>query len=162
MGRRNGAISSTGRTLRSSKNARTPSSWTLLLVEVRLIILEQLSRQQHRGWTSCAAVCKEWQAFVEPKNFYRLRLKASCLDEFEHMAKRRRDLVKHLWLNIELPRYTCRCCQRSPGRSAYPPPHIHALFRNAVVKLFSVLSTWQPTGDLVLELNAYSPSDSEH
>ncbi|KAK4191903.1 hypothetical protein QBC35DRAFT_448095 [Podospora australis] len=30
------------------------------------------------------------------------------------------------------------------------------------IKLFSVLSAWQPRGRLVLELNASSPSDSEH
>ncbi|KAL2817456.1 hypothetical protein BDW59DRAFT_133289 [Aspergillus cavernicola] len=31
-----------------------------------------------------------------------------------------------------------------------------------MLKLFSALSTWQPTGRLILELNAYSPSDKEH
>jgi hypothetical protein len=29
-------------------------------------------------------------------------------------------------------------------------------------KLFSILSTWKPANALVLELNAHSPSDSEH
>ncbi|KAI1499094.1 hypothetical protein F5X99DRAFT_411416 [Biscogniauxia marginata] len=31
-----------------------------------------------------------------------------------------------------------------------------------MLMLFSILSTWKPTGCLVLELNAYSPSDSKH
>ncbi|GAW25184.1 hypothetical protein SAMD00023353_0203520 [Rosellinia necatrix] len=35
-------------------------------------------------------------------------------------------------------------------------------FGKAVTRLFSILNTWQPTGRLILELNASSPSDSEH
>ncbi|KAJ3560184.1 hypothetical protein NPX13_g9390 [Xylaria arbuscula] len=35
-------------------------------------------------------------------------------------------------------------------------------FGKAITRLFTILNTWQPTGRLILELNASSPSDSEH
>ncbi|KAK4236892.1 hypothetical protein C8A03DRAFT_16520 [Achaetomium macrosporum] len=156
-----------GRVLRSAKKARTgptdnsrPSSWASLPVEIRDMILEEISRQKHRGWASCAAVCKEWQVFIERKNFCRLTLRASCLEELEHMVIRQRDLVQHICLNVELPRYTCYCCQRT-GTWSSVLRH-SSIVRAAMLKLFSVLSARQPTGCLTLELNAYSPSDSEH
>jgi hypothetical protein len=37
-----------------------------------------------------------------------------------------------------------------------------SIIRAITLKLFAVLSTWQPTNRLILELNAYSPSDSKH
>lgn len=145
---------------RSVEKARTSSSWDSLPVEIRFMILEEISRQKHRGWTICAAVCKEWQIFVERKNFHRLTLQASCLQELEYMVIRQRDLVQYIYLNIELPRYTCRSCQKVESLS-WIRSHSSTI-RDTVLKLFSVLSTWQPTGRLILELNAYSPSDEEH
>lgn len=117
-------------------------------------------RQKHRGWASCAAVCKEWQASIERENFRRLKLQASCLEKFQSMPIRYRDLVQHICLNIELPRYTCRSCRYPESYSRI----YHSIARNTVLKLFSALSAWQPRtgGRLTLELNAYSPSDSEH
>jgi hypothetical protein len=40
--------------------------------------------------------------------------------------------------------------------------HKSTIFRRAILSLFSILSTWQPTGRLTLELSASSPSDSQH
>lgn len=67
------------------------------------MILEEISRQKHCGWASCAAVSKEWQVFVKLKNFHRLNLQTSCLEELEHMVIRQRDLVQLIWISIELP-----------------------------------------------------------
>lgn len=157
MSKRHGDNAFYGRMLRSAKKARTSSSWASFPAEIRLMILEEISRQKHRGWTSCAAVCKEWQIFVERKNFHRLTLQASCLEDLEYMVIRQRDLVQYIYLNIELPRYTCRSCQQGSWTSRHS-----SMIRATVLKLFSVLSTWQPAGSLILELNAYSPSDKEH
>ncbi|KAI1359884.1 hypothetical protein F5Y08DRAFT_349266 [Xylaria arbuscula] len=134
----------------------TPFPWASLPADIALLILEEISRQKHRGWALCAAVCKAWQVIIEPKNFYQLTLQASCLDEFEYFVIRQRPLVHHICLNIKLPRYACPTCQRNAM-----PKH-SSNFRKAVTRLFSILSTWQPTGRLILELNASSPSDSEH
>lgn len=160
MSKRQGDDVSCERMFRSAKKARAGSSWASLPVEIRYMILEETSRPKHRGWASYAAVCKEWQVFIEGKNFRRLNLQASCLDKLEYMAVRQRDLVQYICLNIELPRYTCPRCRLTESRS-YTPRH-DSIIRDATLKLFSVLSAWQPTGRLTLELNAYSPSDSEH
>ena len=145
------------RTLRSAKGAKISSSWASLPPELRLMILEEIAQQRHRGWSSCAAVCKEWQTFVERQNFHQLKLRVSCLEELQDMVIRQRGLVKHIWLNIEFPRYTCRSC-----RTGGPLGRHITIITRAIHKLFSILSTWKPTGRLILEINAYSPSGAEH
>ncbi|PGG96368.1 hypothetical protein GX51_07863 [Blastomyces parvus] len=151
-----------GRIVHDSKGlrTRTDGSWASLPAEIRLTILEEISRQKHRGWASCAAVCKEWQVFVEAKNFRRLTLQTSCLEEFKYMVVRQRGLVQYICLNIELPRYTCRSCQCTESGS-WNSRH-NSIMRDAMVKLYSALSTWEPAGRLVLEITTYSPSDSQH
>ncbi|KAK2805732.1 hypothetical protein FQN51_009235 [Onygenales sp. PD_10] len=140
-----------------AKRTRPGGSWASLPAELRLMILKEISRQKHRGWSSCAAVCKEWQVFIGGKNFHSLKLQASCLEELKCMVVRQRDLVQHICLNIELPRYNCRSCQSTASKSRHS-----TFFRDTMMKLYSVLSTWQPAGRLILEITAYSPSDSEH
>lgn len=77
------------------------------------------------------------------------------------MVIQQRKLVKHVWLNIELPRYTCRSCQWTESGSG--ASRNDSIIRKAVSKLFSILSTWDPVGiGLILELSAQSPGDSEH
>lgn len=124
------------------------------------MILEEISLQKCRGWSSCAAVCREWQNFVERKNFFRLKLKTTCLDELERIVVRQRDLVGFICLNIEFPRYTCRYCADSYMWTCSRGDN--TIVRGTLLKLFSILSTWQPAGRLLLELNAFSRSDSEH
>ncbi|EAT83669.1 hypothetical protein HBI56_064520 [Parastagonospora nodorum] len=132
--------------------------WLSLPADICLLVLDEISGQKHRGWAQCAAVCKEWQAILEPKNFSQLALEPSCLDNLETLVIRQRPLVQHICLNIDLPGYTCRSCERSDTMSSRRP----TIFRRAILRLFSILSTWQPTGRLTLELSASSPSDSQH
>ncbi|KAH6996280.1 hypothetical protein BKA56DRAFT_627863 [Ilyonectria sp. MPI-CAGE-AT-0026] len=134
------------------------SSWALLPPEIRLQILEVVLRQGGRG--SCAAVCSEWKAFIEPQNFYRLELQVPCLEQLGHMTTRTAGLVRQIRLNIELPRYSCRSCQWPESRSR--KSQHSSIFRAAIQKLFTVLSAWKPTDRFVLEFNTFSPSDSEH
>ncbi|KAF2012461.1 hypothetical protein BU24DRAFT_484101 [Aaosphaeria arxii CBS 175.79] len=137
--------------------------WASLPADIRLLILDEISDQKYRGWSVCAAVCKEWQAIIEPKNFCQLALKTSCLDEFEYLVIRQRPLVQHICLNVELPRYACPTCQQDVTVPEVTVPGCTSdIFWKAVLRLFSTLSTWQPAGRLILELNASSPSDSEH
>ncbi len=67
--------------------------WASLPAEIRLLIFEEISRQKHHGWALCAAVCKEWQVFIERKNFHQLALQTSCLDGLEQLVIRQRPLV---------------------------------------------------------------------
>jgi hypothetical protein len=124
------------------------------------MILEEISHQKHCGWALCAAVCKEWQVVIERENFCRLTIQESCLKELEHIVIRQRSLVRYICLDIKLPRYACRSCQQSSSMACISK--YSSLVRDAIVKLFSILQGWQPTGHLILELSAFSPSDSEH
>lgn len=147
---------------RSSPKVKTDTtSWTSLPGEIRYLILEEISSQKYFHWTSCAAVCKEWKNFIEPRNFGRLKLQPSRLDEPEDMTRRTKSLVQYICLNIQLPRYDCRYCEGTEPESH--TMQSASIIRKAILGLFSVLSTWEPTGrGLTLELNAYSPSDSKH
>ncbi|GAB1312162.1 F-box domain-containing protein [Madurella fahalii] len=134
--------------------------WFSFPAEIRLIILELLA-QENRGLSSYASVCKEWMEVIEKKNFCRLKLRPSCLDDLEHMVSRRRRLVRHIWLNIELRPYTCRSCQWTESSSWMSSNN--TIISRAISKLFTILATWSVAGDgLTLELSAQSPSDTKH
>ncbi|KAJ3466629.1 hypothetical protein MRS44_004193 [Fusarium solani] len=135
------------------------SGWSLLPPEVRDIILKFLTH--HNNIAPYATVSKEWQSVIEKKNFGRLKLHPSSLDSLQRLTEQQQGLVKHIWLNIELKRYTCRSCRKMESlTSIYANNKIMA---EAITRLFFLLANWkQNGGGLTLELNAYSPSDSEH
>jgi len=162
-----------------STSTRTATTqWSSLPLEIRQKILETFMQQKTPGWSSIASVCKEWQFFIEKQNFRRLKLipsletaqtEPSCLDVFKSNTKQREHLVRHIWLNIELPKYTCRNgtpapvrnCDRQEGEPT--KSWNSSAISQEIWKLFSILSTWRPRADgLTLELNTYSPSDSKH
>ncbi|KAL1882517.1 hypothetical protein Plec18167_002933 [Paecilomyces lecythidis] len=135
------------------------SPWASFPAEIRLMILESLTEEI--DGLACAPVCKDWQTFIENRILSRLKLRTSDLDYLEHITARQRRLVKHIWLNIELRRYTCRHCQRR--ESSLWRADNSSLINDAIMKLFSILSNWGSTDDgLTLELSMQSPSDSEH
>lgn len=144
--------------LRSTKPE--PVYWLSLPAEIRLMILDFFTRQKSPGWASYAAVCKEWQFFIEKRNFHRLKLQGSCLDEFNRIVIRQRYLVHHIRLDIRLPKYSCRSCENT--ETLLWESRKCSIIRDTIWTLFSILSTWDPASDLTLELKAYSPSDSEH
>ncbi|KAI8626437.1 hypothetical protein F5Y19DRAFT_478553 [Xylariaceae sp. FL1651] len=85
--------------------------WSSLPPEVRLMILEIVvthSRKYHQQ-SACAAVCREWQYFFEKHIFHRIILHQSDIHEFSQLflpqQQRRWQVLKHIWLRIELPRY---------------------------------------------------------
>ncbi|KAH7255473.1 uncharacterized protein BKA55DRAFT_592774 [Fusarium redolens] len=88
---------------------------------------------RQRRWGCASAVCKQWHALIAPKNLNRLELNRASAEGLKTIILQRH-LVHRLYLNIELPTYTYR-------RS---------------------LETWEPTNRITLELNVYSPSDSDH
>ncbi|KAI1469211.1 uncharacterized protein F4812DRAFT_470273 [Daldinia caldariorum] len=134
-------------------------AWTSFPAEIRLIILATIANQKHPGWASPASVCREWQHVLEKANFHKIKLRVPCLDEFEHIAApQKRELIRHICLNVELPRYTSTCCSKRRSPSA----RISSIVSDGIWKLFSILSTWGPANNLALEINVYSPSDCEH
>ncbi|KAL7620502.1 hypothetical protein AAE478_009497 [Parahypoxylon ruwenzoriense] len=135
------------------------SAWISFPAEIRLMILATIAYQKYPGWASLASVCREWQHVLEKVNFYKIKLRVSCLDDFEYIVSpQKRGIIHHICLNVELPRYTSTCC--SKRRS--PSVKISSIVSDGIWKLFSILSTWGPANNLALEINVYSPSDCEH
>ncbi|KAK4153544.1 hypothetical protein C8A00DRAFT_43548 [Chaetomidium leptoderma] len=162
--RRHGVI------LRGSTMAKS-RPWASLPAEIRLKILEEIAQQKHAGWASLASVCKEWQFVIAKENFRQLKLRPSCLDDFERLIVRQRHLIRHIQLEIELPRYSCQHCKRHASMRSIDQENL--FISRGIWKLFQILGTWESarhrhtahnglTNGLTLELNAYSPSDTEH
>ncbi len=139
-----------------------PACWTALPSEIQLLILEAVIQQKHPGWSSSAAVCKEWQFVIERENFQQLKLHVLCLDDFERITLRRQHLVRHISLDIELQCYTCLTCSHFEFES--DRRENSSTVSHGIWKLFSILSGWTTTEQkgLTLELSAYSPSDINH
>jgi hypothetical protein len=135
-------------------------------MEIRIMILEALVQQKHPGWPSLASVCQEWQLVIASRSLRQLKLQMSCLDGLGRLIVRRRHLVHHIRFEIELPRYTCRCCNREVSLTV--TKHDNSIISEGIWELFHVLSSWnleeqtRIASGLVLELNVYCPSDSKH
>lgn len=133
--------------------------WTSLPAEIRLMILSTVAYRKHPGWALLASVCREWQYVLEKVNFYKIKLGLSCLDDVEYfISPQKREMIHHICLEIELPRYTSTCCSKKRTPSA----KISSIVSAGIWKLFSILSTWKRASHSALEINVYSPSDCEH
>ncbi|KAK5627325.1 hypothetical protein RRF57_003040 [Xylaria bambusicola] len=152
--------------MRTRSETRQRSSWSYLPPEIRLMILETIAQQKNPGWAPNAAVCREWQYTLEKFNFRKLNLRLpcpddfQCLENFQHIATTRRELIRHICLNVELPRYTPNCCSEGPA----PSVMVSSIVSRAIQKLCTILSTWESEDDLelALEFNVYDPNDCEH
>ncbi|KAK3298914.1 uncharacterized protein B0H64DRAFT_85584 [Chaetomium fimeti] len=137
--------------------------WDSLPREIRLLILETLVQDGCR-LSRLVTVSREWQTDLERYNFARITLTPARLVDFGFMVHRNRALVRYIWFCLELDDYDCTiCAPDSRDEEAFDITDtdkcpITPSFQN----LFSTLSTWEPRGDLVLDISIYSPSDSEH
>ncbi|KAL2015916.1 hypothetical protein VTK56DRAFT_4554 [Thermocarpiscus australiensis] len=142
-------------------------SWDGLPREIRLLILEALTQD---GCTlgRLATVSREWQTDLERYNFARIKLTPSRLVDFGSMIHRNRALVRYIWFCLELDDYDCTTC--APAHATLTELEEafaigdtdHCPITTAFQSLFSILSTWEPKGGLMLDISIYSPSDSEH
>ncbi|ETS05678.1 hypothetical protein M419DRAFT_5995 [Trichoderma reesei RUT C-30] len=154
----------------SGNASREAAHWDGLPREIRLLILKILMEDDSACRLSClATVSREWQAEVERYNFGRLRLTPARIVDFGSMAYRSRALVNHIWFCLELEDYGCSKCAPPSGRTVEDWSHAYAVtdtshcpITSAFEHLFSALSTWEPNGDLTLDISVYSPSDSKH
>ena len=79
------------------------------------------------------------------------------------MVIRQRDLVRHIEFIIELPEHSCSSCEIYVPEEFLEESPKQTIIGDGIFKLFSVLASWKlATGGITFELNAYSPSDSEH
>lgn len=138
-------------------------SWYNLPPEIRNKILFTLVEDKSRKLASAAAVCHGWQAVIEPHTFANIRLTPSRLTELNSMTRRSRSLVRYLWFCIELPRYQCTECDYMAHNPVFGTSDSEGkLIEEAFQSLFSALSSWEPSGDLTLDISLYSNSDNEH
>ncbi|PTD12127.1 hypothetical protein FCULG_00004911 [Fusarium culmorum] len=128
--------------------------------EIRNNILLQLSRINNT--VIYASVSTEWRRVLEKSNFRHLRLHQGCLEFLDQLSEEQTAQIDHIWLNIELTTYTCRVCRK--WESLTQNYKNDRVIEGAVVRLFSILAKWKhdEKRHLTLELNTYSPSDSEH
>ncbi|KAF4970960.1 hypothetical protein FSARC_2063 [Fusarium sarcochroum] len=119
-----------------TENTDIMPTWDFLPYEIRGIILTFLLR--HDSIAPYAAVSEEWRDAVEKKTFHRLKLHPSCLDRLEQLDERQIESVT--WYSTN-----------------------NKIIKTAITRLFNILESWELVkGGVTLELNAYSPSDSEH
>ncbi|KAL7926411.1 hypothetical protein ACQKWADRAFT_328219 [Trichoderma austrokoningii] len=134
-------------------------SWVSLPAEIRLQILESIAHEKPYGWSSLASICKEWQYVFEKENYKKLKVRSSRLGQFESMVPLyKRHFIRHIWFDIELPRYKTRCC----SRRCSSVKNMGRTVTKAIRKIYSILSTWKADNGLTLELNVVSPTDREH
>ncbi|KAM0245943.1 hypothetical protein ACHAP5_005096 [Fusarium lateritium] len=143
--------------------------WDSLPLCIRENILEYVTT--HEGIAQYSTVSEEWRCAVEEKTFCRIRIDTPAFANFPYaspnlrslngLLKRQRGLIRHIWLNIALQRYNCPdCCRKELPVERDINTRIMEI---AIVDLFTVLMGWEHTEEgLTLEINAYSPSDSNH
>lgn len=118
-------------------------------------------RQRHQK-SAYATVFKEWQIFFEKHIFHRLVLRQSDIKRFGQLFQcQRRALLQHLWLRIELPKYSH---DMSLTYEIDAEEHNNnQIATKAVLRLLEILSSWERNdAELTLELSVHSPSDSKH
>ncbi|CAG9991675.1 unnamed protein product [Clonostachys byssicola] len=127
-------------------------SWSRLPADILFRILELLLDDD----TSCAgaaAVSRQWQAVIEPRNFARIKVTPSRLADFDSMTYRNRHLVRYLWLCLELEEYSSMLSDLTNADNHLIATSFQTLFEN--------LSSWDPHGNLTLDISIHSPSDAK-
>ncbi|KAJ5119112.1 hypothetical protein N7448_010820 [Penicillium atrosanguineum] len=132
--------------------------------------LAGLFNVQQFNWHVYASVCKQWQAFVERKNFTDIHLTPARLPEFcrifglsshepSSLSKYRRRLLKSLTFKVVLPEYDVETRARVENKT--DRNQNSQIFTDGVKALWEVLSTWPESSQrpLSLRLCAQSPSD---
>lgn len=128
------------------------------------MILEELGSLAHgkHSLAGLASVSRQWQTFFEPQIWQTLNFQSPTLDRTlmkRYITDTRKPLVKKISFHLWLREYSCDDCdQPEDARTATSND---ASFIRQLTALFSALSSWK-TGGLTLELNASSPSDSQH
>ena len=128
--------------------------------EQRNMILDNVAvDNKHPGYGALTSVCKEWQAFLEGPNFRHLHIKQYDLNQFKSIMldPQKRRLVRHISFDMELPsRVAPGASQRSQREGS-----VAATFGAAMLRLYTILSKWEPDAGLTLELKATYLGDAE-
>lgn len=142
------------------------SSWDRLPYELSHKILQILAEDEAKShlMAEYAVVCKSWQAEIEKATFGTLTVKQTDLPQLEeYVTGRRRVLLRHLWLRVELPEYSRR--SRQVPENEQDQEENNFKYSMALYDLFKVLDPWNTPEfwssrngrGISLELSAFSP-----
>ncbi|PKK42372.1 hypothetical protein CI102_13968 [Trichoderma harzianum] len=150
----------------SLSNRQWDSTWNGLPTEIRLLIFKALAQDGCR-LSPLATVSREWQIELERHNFARIKLTPSRLADFNSMIRRNRAFVACIWFCLELDEYDCTWCWPGNAGAEFDEALAisdtdHCPITTSFHTLFSILSTWDLTANLILDISVYSPSDSKH
>lgn len=135
------------------------ASWSRLPRELQLLILQAIL-EDGCSLAEFATVSRDWQQVIEKHNFARIKLTPSRLAGFSSIIHRNRSLVNYIWLCVELEHYSSLEAYTSETRLlSWRDLNLVAI---AIRGLFSALSTWEPHGELLLDISIHSPSDSKY
>lgn len=107
-----------------------------------------------------ATVSREWQKVMEQHNFSQIKLTPSRLVDFSSVIHRNRAIVRYIWLCVELEHYSS--LEAYTGQTRLLSWSDLNLVATTIRDLFSALSTWEPSGELLLDISIHSPSDSKY
>ncbi|KAM3454449.1 hypothetical protein NHJ6243_008858 [Beauveria neobassiana] len=146
--------------------ATDKTSWDYLPPEIRNEIIRLLSILGGKC-SQLVTVCKAWQSIIEPLNFAKIRLTLPRLTELDSRASlsRKRHDVRYICFRVENWQCDCSFCPRTI-QNPWPYHGIDHIDDGCIAaafeSLFTTLSTWEPRGDLVLDISIYSDSDNQY
>lgn len=140
---------------------RTP--WHRLPAEIRNDIVGLLPTLGGRC-SLLATVSRDWRSIIEPLNFAEINLTVPRLADSNSQAIlwQKRSQIRYIWFSVELAQYDCTKCANTDRDHWGLDGMDNQLIADAFESLFTTLSTWEPHGDLVLDVSVYSPSDNQH
>lgn len=144
------------------------TSWAALPGEIQLWILKLLL-SDGCSLAQLATVSRQWQTVIERHNFQRINLTLWRIPNLGPMTHRNRALVKYIWLSLELDEYDHSGENHNINHlldngidDRFGVTTDDCIVTTAIHDLFFSLSTWEPQGDLKLDISIHSPSDSQH
>lgn len=137
--------------------------WGSLPTEIQLDVIRLLPGVDGKC-SQLAPVCRAWQSIFEPINFAEISLTLPRLEDpkSRDILFRKRNLIRYIWFRVELKEYDCSRCTGKNYNLWGLDDAENQFIADAFEKLFTTLSTWEPRGDLVLDIGVYSPSDNKH
>ncbi|UPK95086.1 hypothetical protein LCI18_006021 [Fusarium solani-melongenae] len=137
--------------------------WNDMAYELRLKVYEWVLEEYPPGkLTDYSLVSKEWQQFFEKEIYRHITIDRRYFKTFYRYIQGRKQLVKHIWLRIELDRYECDVCDHTHLNDAFDNDNLE--LRRSIKGLFTILHSWDEDGasDIKLEISIWSRSDFDH
>lgn len=162
------------------------NSQTSLPFEIRLMIAELVIQEEERArerarrmrryqqelraqqeqrtarMLQLVAACAEWQTIIEKETFSSLKLQsvAEILRLGRIVDRRRERYIKRIRLHVELADYDHEVCQLAENEDTIRLNN--QIFSQHLISLLNILSQWNDSSGVTLDLSAASRSDALH